>query len=195
MCFIQDTVLLRKHLRLQRRRLNNYQQYQAESSILRYLYTHHRIKSAQHIGIYLHAFGEISTQRLMYTLSHFNKQLYLPQICPMNQQLYWVNCSLQQYKQRRFVRHVFNMFEPKGKRGRSVQHLDIIFMPLLACDYTGMRLGMGGGFYDRTLATAPYKPYRIGLAHDFQYLTQRLPSQPWDQPLHELWTPKKRIVF
>ncbi len=43
-------------------------------------------------------------------------------------------------------------------------------MPLLACDTHGTRIGMGGGYYDRTLASAPQHPYRLGIAHDFQLI-------------------------
>lgn len=40
-------------------------------------------------------------------------------------------------------------------------------MPLLMFDVHGTRVGMGGGFYDRTLYKK-YRPFRLGLAYDFQ---------------------------
>ena len=88
-----------------------------------------------------------------------------------------------------FSHHALGMKEPMASRGYSVSHLDLLVMPLVACDHHGTRMGMGGGFYDRTLATAPHQPFRLGLAHTFQLLDQTLPRQAWDQPLDALLTP------
>jgi len=54
---------------------------------------------------------------------------------------------------------------------------------------------MGGGFYDKTLASAPHKPYRLGIAHDFQLIQQPLHREVWDQPLDALLTPAKYLHF
>lgn len=187
---------LRQHIRSQRKALSIFQHRQAEQAVLRYMYRHAKLKSAHKVGIYLDDFGEVYTQKLIeYLLSH-SKQVYLPQVCAMNQQLTWVNVSLNQYRNQRFVRHRLKMLEAKASRGQMVNQLDVIFMPLLACDSIGMRVGMGGGFYDRTLAQSYKNVYRIGLAHDFQYLNQqKIPAQDWDEPLDELWTPKQKYRF
>lgn len=186
---------LRKSIRQQRRALTIFQQRQAEQAILAYCYHHAKLKSAQHIGLYLHDFGEIFTRKLIEYCFSQQKSVYLPQICEMNQRLVWVKIARHQYRNQRFVRHRLKMLEAKASRGRAIQQLDLLFMPLLACDNIGMRLGMGGGFYDRTLANVPYRPYRIGLAHDFQYLQQRLPAQKWDEGVDELWTPSALYRF
>ena len=71
--------------------------------------------------------------------------------------------------------------------------LDIICTPLVAFDKQGHRLGMGGGYYDRTLAPwFHYKsgPKPIGLAHSCQEVEQ-LPVESWDVPLPKIVTPKQ----
>ena len=90
---------------------------------------------------------------------------------------------------------VLGMQQAMQSRGHTVKHLDLLLMPLLACDHVGTRLGMGGGFYDKTLSRAPQKPYRLGLAHDFQLLEQTLTRQEWDQPLNALLTPQHFLKF
>lgn len=59
----------------------------------------------------------------------------------------------------------------------------MMFIPLVAFDEKGERLGMGGGFYDRTLAGWQKKGfYPVGLAHDCQQVDE-LPAAQWDVPL------------
>jgi 5-formyltetrahydrofolate cyclo-ligase len=70
--------------------------------------------------------------------------------------------------------------------------LDLVFVPLVAFDKEGHRLGMGGGYYDRTFAFKTKHshlkgPKLIGLAHDFQ-LQSQLPVMPWDIPLNAVIT-------
>jgi 5-formyltetrahydrofolate cyclo-ligase len=67
-------------------------------------------------------------------------------------------------------------------------------MPLVAFDPSGNRLGMGGGFYDRTFSYLRNrkfwtKPLLIGIAYEFQRLDSLTPS-PWDVPLQAIATEK-----
>lgn len=191
----QDLKILRRQLRNQRRKLSYFEQQQAEQQVLARLRNATTFKKAHKIGIYLHAFGEIHTKKIIQLCFQQHKQVYLPIICNMNQKLVWVKINAHQYFSQRFSHHPLGMKEPMATRGHAVSHLDLLIMPLLACDHRGTRIGMGGGFYDRTLATAPHRPYRLGLAHDFQYIPQTLHRQSWDQPLDALLTPKKYYFF
>ena len=185
----------RKQLRQQRRKLTVFQQKQAERACLSQLIRFRAFQQAQHIGLYLDAFGEIRTQQIIsYCLKH-KKKIYLPKICSMNQRLLWHPISLHQYQAQRFSRHKLGMLEPMQHRGVAVSKLDLLIMPLLACDSVGMRLGMGGCFYDRTLATAPQKPFRLGLAHDFQFFPEVFQAQRWDQALDALLCPSQIRSF
>ena len=117
-------------------------------------------------------------------------------ICNMNQRLVWVKVSRNQFQNKRFSHHPLGMQEPMATRGQHVSHLDLLLMPLLACDPYGTRIGMGGGFYDKTLASARYhRPFRLGLAHHFQLVPQRLIREKWDQPLDGLLTPQQHLRF
>ena len=68
----------------------------------------------------------------------------------------------------------------------SPSELDIVFMPLVAWDPSGTRLGMGGGFYDRTLANSQ-GALRVGLAYSVQEVEQ-LPQEDWDVRLNAVVT-------
>lgn len=61
---------------------------------------------------------------------------------------------------------------------------DLILLPLLACDRDGVRLGAGGGYYDRTLSNPRYRhAYRLGIGFHFQLLPH-LPSEAHDVRVH-----------
>ena len=67
-------------------------------------------------------------------------------------------------------------------------------MPLVAFDEGGNRLGMGGGFYDASLASRSHRaqwgrPVLIGLAHEFQKV-DALNVDSWDVPLDGILTDK-----
>jgi 5-formyltetrahydrofolate cyclo-ligase len=65
---------------------------------------------------------------------------------------------------------------------------ELIFVPLVAFDAGGGRLGQGGGYYDRTLAAlADKRPVVIGLAFAGQQV-ERVPCDPHDQKLDGILT-------
>ncbi len=69
--------------------------------------------------------------------------------------------------------------------------LDVLMVPLVAFDTAGQRLGMGGGFYDRTLQNwQDYSLQPVGYAHDCQQV-DALPTEHWDIPLPAVITPRR----
>lgn len=186
---------LRKQIRQKRRQVSTQTHLQSAQKIAHTLRRVAVFKHSQHIGIYLDAFGEIQTHHIILSLFKMGKKVYLPKICHMNQHLRWVKISKQQYLNKRFYKHRLGMFEPMQSQGRTVKTLDLLILPLLICDETGTRIGMGGGYYDRTLSNAPIRPYRIGIAHEFQVQPSPLKREPWDQRLDALITPEKLRYF
>ncbi|MCL4781357.1 MAG: 5-formyltetrahydrofolate cyclo-ligase, partial [Gammaproteobacteria bacterium] len=74
----------------------------------------------------------------------------------------------------------------------SARDMDVIFAPLLGFDADGYRLGMGGGYYDRTLAFLAQRrhfcrPHFIGLAYEFQRINA-VPRQKHDVQLEAVVT-------
>eukprot|EP01132_Coremiostelium_polycephalum_P016326 gene16326-19638_t len=90
----------------------------------------------------------------------------------------------------------FRILEPQvnASRQRKVWALDLVLLPLVGFDDEGGRLGMGGGFYDRSLAYMARrkswrKPTLLGLAHECQKV-ERLAQASWDVPLEGTVTDK-----
>jgi 5-formyltetrahydrofolate cyclo-ligase len=70
--------------------------------------------------------------------------------------------------------------------------LDWVLVPGLGFDRDGFRLGRGGGYYDRLLATLPPHIPCWSIAFDCQ-LVDALPRDPHDQPVHGIETPAATI--
>ncbi len=127
--------------------------------------------------------GEISPLPLMDKLLEQGKQIYLPVLHPFSKgHLLFLKYDKNYKKSLRSNR--FGIIEPQlgVRKVLPLSELDIIFSPLVACDKKGNRLGMGGGFYDRTFAQAPPNLISIGLAHQCQQV-EKLPVESWDMPL------------
>lgn len=74
---------------------------------------------------------------------------------------------------------------------------DLVFVPGLAFDAQGLRLGYGGGFYDRTFANWKAQGHRfqaIGVGFDEQRV-EDVPHEATDMPLNGLLTPLGLTVF
>jgi 5-formyltetrahydrofolate cyclo-ligase len=88
----------------------------------------------------------------------------------------------------------FGIGEPAGPRRDEVdgRRLDVVVVPLVAFDTDGNRLGMGGGYYDRSFAFRLHrrrwrKPLLIGVAWQFQQ-AGTLAARAWDVPLDAVIT-------
>lgn len=72
--------------------------------------------------------------------------------------------------------------EPVGPRlgVSAVEGVDLLFVPALAVDRTGVRLGRGGGSYDRALARVPSGTPIVALLYDGE-LCDDVPTEPHDR--------------
>ena len=101
----------------------------------------------------------------------------------------------------RLAENRFGIPEPAVHRSAHVEprQLDVVLAPLVAFDESGARLGMGGGFYDRSLAFRRWRkswrrPLLIGIAHEFQK-TKGITVRSWDVPLDAVVTEKHTYRF
>jgi 5-formyltetrahydrofolate cyclo-ligase len=66
---------------------------------------------------------------------------------------------------------------------------NVILVPTVGFDQAGYRLGYGGGYYDRTIATLPRRPHTIGIGFEFGRLAS-IDPQPHDVPMDAIVTEK-----
>ena len=183
---------IRQQIRHQRRSLSQQERESAATGLSRQL-THSKLfHHSRHIAFYLANDGEIDPFNLIEAAWQRGKQCYLPVLGlrPGNR-LWFVPYE----PATALVNNRFGIAEPlHQRRDRQLKphQLDLICMPLVAFDKNGNRLGMGGGFYDRTLSFLRqrhswHKPRLLGLAYEFQR-QDSLPRQNWDVPLDAIAT-------
>lgn len=186
---------IRQALRARRRSLHPRQQREHAAKVTHRIGRMPVFLRARRIALYWPSDGEMDPRPLM-TLAHArSKRVYLPVLRPLSRQ--------KGHDRLWFARHItgartranrFGIPEPIG-RGRHLirtQGLDLMILPLVGFDADCNRLGMGGGFYDRTLAYLRRhdhwrRPRLIGIAHECQRL-DHIATRPWDIPLDAVLT-------
>lgn len=101
--------------------------------------------------------------------------------------------------QQPLVANQFGILEPPAECAEIAPHqLDLVLMPLVAYSPTGVRLGMGAGYYDRTFAFCCDEPEAgpllVGVAYGLQQVDS-LPAERWDVPLHAVITDLGVLAF
>jgi 5-formyltetrahydrofolate cyclo-ligase len=69
----------------------------------------------------------------------------------------------------------------------------VVFVPALAVDRAGVRLGRGAGFYDRTLPLARSSALLVAMVRDDE-LVDEIPAEPHDIPMTHALTPRQGLV-
>jgi 5-formyltetrahydrofolate cyclo-ligase len=149
-------------------------------------------QQSQHIACYYPLLNEFDCLPIIQEIWAAKKNCYLP-VSTTDKKLdflsYQENTKLQPNQ--------YLIFEPVGMANISLDELDIVLLPLVGFDSQGNRLGMGGGYYDRTFEimrnTNNQKCLLIGLAYEFQQVPA-LPEDPWDVALDGVLT-EERIIF
>lgn len=186
-----DKQHIRHTLRRARRLLTQEEVHRHSAAVCQCVQMLPQFQRASSVGLYMSIDNEVDPSSLLLAATLSNKAVFLPVV-------------EQESRSVRFVRYrendplvtcAFGIREPILPSKNNVldesdlpqiSSLDILFLPLVAFDLYGWRLGYGGGYYDRLLANRPraydQKPLLIGLAYHNQQV-QTLPHAPHDIPM------------
>jgi 5-formyltetrahydrofolate cyclo-ligase len=147
--------------------------------------------SARRVAAYWPADGELDPRPLLQSAIGRGRRGFLPMLRPGKRRKLWF---LRYRPGEPMHANRFGIPEPARRQRRLALAwtLDLILVPLVGFDADCNRLGMGGGFYDRTLSflrqrTHWHRPRLIGIAHECQRV-ERIQPQPWDIPLDAVAT-------
>jgi 5-formyltetrahydrofolate cyclo-ligase len=182
---------LRQQLRTLRRAIPEAQRQQFAIDLATSVGLNEVFRRSQRIAAYLAADGEIDPHPLLEMAWRQNKQVFLPVLLPYRGNRLWF---APYHPDSKLKPNRFGILEPRvGRRELTdPQTLDLVLTPLVGFDRQGNRLGMGGGYYDRSFAFLHHRrhwqrPRLLGLAFECQHVEQ-LPHHPWDVPLYGIAT-------
>jgi 5-formyltetrahydrofolate cyclo-ligase len=164
-----DRKALRKLLRAKRRGVSERERARAAQLVARNADRYLRLRSGWRIAVYAALPSELDTQPLIDLARDRGCEIYVPRIDrhTLGHKMRFAELTGRQRPNR------LGIDEPEGSRMIGARWLDVVFLPLVGFDACGVRLGMGGGFYDRAFAfrrwrTAWHAPHLVGLAYAFQ---------------------------
>ena len=175
---------LRRKMRADRRALSTDRARAHAIAVARHLATSPWLLAARRIAAYTPNDGELDPSALIDRLLARSRIVALPVVLP-DRQLGFYRYT----PHTRLVDNRFGIPEPDTRTAAFVpsRSLDLVFLPLVAFDARGHRLGMGGGYYDATLGRLQPRPLLVGLAHALQRV-DRLDDADWDVPLDAVVT-------
>lgn len=189
---------LRRELRAQRKLLTVAQQAFAAQRLSKQVATLRQFRVSRRVALYLPNDGEINPIPLILRLWQSGKTCYLPILSRLRHDRLWF---APYYPDTPLIYNRLGILEPavSAQQRTHAQDLDLILMPLVAFDSAGNRLGMGGGFYDKSLAFLRnrrlwHKPRLIGLAHEFQRI-KKIETNDWDVPIQAVATDQRIYQF
>ncbi|HEY2037127.1 MAG TPA: 5-formyltetrahydrofolate cyclo-ligase [Steroidobacteraceae bacterium] len=168
---------LRASLRARRRAVSAAERAHAARQIARHADRALHLHAGQRIGIYAATTEELDTSCLIALALRRGCHVYLPRIDRRARMstMHFAPLSPRQSVNR------FGITEPEGPRLASARLLDVVFLPLVGFDRHGVRLGMGGGYYDRAfgfrrLRSFWHAPLLVGIGYASQEVARITPA-------------------
>ena len=154
------------------------------------------LHSGRRIGIYAATAEELDTSFLIALALRRGCLVYLPRIDARARvrSMCFVRITTSAHSLRS---NRFGIGEPEGTPLASARLLDVVFLPLVGFDRHGIRLGMGGGYYDRAfgfrrLRTCWHAPLLVGIGYASQEV-ERIAPAAHDVPLDLVITEREAI--
>jgi len=190
-----DKYTLRRQLKAARNAFRPTERRRAARAALRLALRHGLLLRAQRIGFYLPQGGEFDAHPLINQALSMQRACYLPMLPRRGRVMRFGRLG----RATRMTNNRYGIPEPVDTKPLRARQLDLLLMPLVGFDREGHRLGMGGGYYDATLAFMRHrrvwrKPRLVGLAYECQRV-DALPHEPWDMPLDAVLTERRLHRF
>ena len=172
-----DRKTMRRALRLKRRATTPAERKESARLIAHHADCWLRLRPSWRIALYAALPEELDSTPLIELARARGCRVYLPRIDrhTLGRKMQFVALSDRQRSNR------LGIVEPEGSQILGARWLDVVFLPLVGFDSRGVRLGTGGGYYDRAFAFRRWRkvwhtPQLVGLAYSFQQLDVIIPA-------------------
>jgi 5-formyltetrahydrofolate cyclo-ligase len=188
---------LRQHFRAQRRSLSQSEWQAKNASICQKIAEFDRFQAASVVLAFFSINNEPDLSSLWQQFA--SKTWGFPKTEP-NRSLQWHKIEIGQLESRR-IKGKYGIYEPLASQPLiDLSQVDLILVPTVACDRQGIRLGNGGGYYDRffadlsksrvseiKLAEFKLSAFKLGITFELS-LVDSLPREDWDIALDGVCT-------
>ncbi len=165
---------IRDNIKKIRKELNPAKKESLDKTIIAKINSNSRVQNAETILIYMSHKNEVDI--INFISENINKKnLVLPKVNKNNLDLYLIE-SLEDLEE-----GAYGIMEPKTScKSIKPEDIDLAFIPGIAFDKNGHRIGYGKGYYDKL--SKDLKCQKIGLAYDFQ-IVDEIPFESHDVPV------------
>ncbi|KJY36699.1 5-formyltetrahydrofolate cyclo-ligase [Streptomyces katrae] len=196
--FPPEKAALRRELIAARRSLSPESRRTAARALARSALALPELAGARTVAAYVSVGAEPGTRELLDALREAGKRVLLPLLLPDND-LDWAAYEGPGSLAEAAHPGKMRLLEPSGPPlgPQAVTGADAVLLPGLAVDRRGMRLGRGGGSYDRVLERlerAGAHPALVVLLYD-EEVVARVPEEPHDHPVQAVATPSGVVRF
>ncbi|MFZ9002852.1 MAG: 5-formyltetrahydrofolate cyclo-ligase [Robiginitalea sp.] len=142
-----------------------------------------------HIFLSIPQRNEVDTSFLLTVLQGKDKDIAVPKVSGKGELVHYLLTDATVFRNSRW-----GIPEPVSGIQVIPRQIDVVFLPLLAFDLEGYRVGYGGGFYDRFLANCREDVVKVGLSF-FEPVAEISDRHPMDIPMDYCVTPEKIYSF
>ncbi len=182
--------MLRKRNKARRDQMTEEEVQMKSSVILDQLLRHPDYTISEDLFTYVSFGNEVDTYGLITGALLSGKRVYVPRVLDKKCMEFYQIKNLDELSP-----GTLGILEPPPKILGQVEEerKQIMVVPGLAFDFSGNRVGYGGGFYDRYFMSHPNPNLkRVAIAYDFQ-IEEVLPAKQSDVPVHRIVTEQRMV--
>lgn len=153
------------------------------------VFTLSEFQKAKIVACYVNKGSEVETKPIIRNILSSSKKVLVPTVTGERDLVFSELRSLEE-----LVPGTFGILEPQPDltRPRSLETVDLAFIPGIVWDSQGYRVGWGKGYFDAVLEKLPNWATSIGLSYD-QQIVERVPREEFDLPV-ELVVTETRVI-
>ena len=175
---MEDKLEIRREVRRRIKELSNDYRVAADKEIFTQIEQNSNFAKAQCIALFASMKDEVSTEYALEAWLEMGKRIVVPRVEGDIMRFY-------DYSADRMTIGAFGIEEPMGSDEVAPEEIDLIIVPARAFTLSGIRLGRGGGFYDKYMSQPSFRAYKIGIAYKEQ-IFETLPYDTHDIMVNEV---------
>ena len=184
-----DKIAIRQTMKLRRDSMSRDDVFRLSRAIENRLFDCRKFSNCQDVLFYLSFGNEVRTDEMITRSLENHQRVYAPRLVKKERRL--EVCEITSMDQE-FALGSYDIREPSRLNTVSPLKIDAVIAPGLAFDYSGRRVGFGGGYFDWLLKQLPAGALRLAVAYGFQILDS-VPQDSWDERVQKIFTENDTI--